>query len=245
MKNALKFYDTYHKKNDRYFKIISRNNFTYYYFLQTLHSVFSDQQLAHLNVLDIGCGVGTLALYIGQFGAQVLGIDISKRAIEICQKARVSLGMKQVQFKRQGMWKGAAKYDLIICTEIIEHVENDKEFLKRIFQKLKVGGCLVLTTPSKENFLYKIGFYKKFDAEVGHLRRYTKQSIANLLRKEKFTIVEVKPREGIGRNLLFTTKLGIFIKGIKGPLVKLFHFFDELTIPVFGASDLIVIAKKK
>src|SRR5260221_107114 len=118
MKNALKFYDRYHIKNDRYFKVISRNNFTYYYFLQTLHSVFSDEELEKLDVLDIGCGVGTLALYIGQFGAKVLGIDVSERAIDICQKARASLKMKNVQFKRQELWRGPAKYDLIICTEI-------------------------------------------------------------------------------------------------------------------------------
>jgi hypothetical protein len=65
-----------------------------------------------------------------------------------------------------------------------------------------------------------------------------------VLKKAGFKIIRVQTHESILRNLLFTTKLGIVIKFIKGPLIPLFHKIDEAMIPIFGASDIIVLAQK-
>lgn len=252
-----KFYDSYHKKNKHFYKIIKKNNFTYYKILRFFHreiahklsatAKFSNKiiDLSKVQILDIGCGVGSMALYFGSLGASVKGIDISQRAIDISNAARKQLGIKNVSFVKKFLQRGNEKYNMVIVSEVIEHIEDEKDFLGKISTQLKTGGLLYLTTPLKENLLYKLGFYKKFDTEVGHLRRYTEKSIVNLLQRNGFQVLKSKRVEGPLRNLLFTTRFGFLIRFIRGPLVSIFHWLDSLSIKLFGATDILVLAKKK
>lgn len=238
------FYDRYHLKNKQFFKVIRRGNFTYFYTLDFLHKA-CPEGFSSKKILDVGCGVGTLSLYVASQGAEVVGIDISPRAIDIAQQAQQTLAFKEVTFMVKELTKGKADQDLVICSEVIEHIPDDKKFLQLIHSHLKKKGRLYLSTPSQENLLYKIGFYKKFDAEVGHLRRYTVQSLQHVIESQGFTILQLREVEGPLRNLLFTTKLGFLIKFIRGPLVPVFHWFDQISATIAGASDLQVIAEKK
>lgn len=172
------------------------------------------------------------------------GIDISKRAISIAQAAKKETQLKNVTFANEVLSKGKAQYDLAVCSEVIEHIADENDFLKKIHSNLKKGGKLLLTTPSKENVLYKMNYYQKFDKEVGHLRRYTRASLIKLLKTNHFEIIALKEVEGPLRNILFTSKLGFLIKFIKGPLVPLFHLIDGVLAKLLGASDLQVLVKK-
>jgi 2-polyprenyl-3-methyl-5-hydroxy-6-metoxy-1,4-benzoquinol methylase len=236
------FYNRYHRKNRDFTKVISRNNFTYFYLLELLHSPLIGE-IAGKKVLDVGCGVGTLCLYLAKQGADVTGIDVSSRAIKIAQKAQKALKLGTVRFFNQEISRGKHEFDLIICTEVIEHVIEEERFLKHLKSNLKSGGLLLLTTPSKENWLYRRRFYATFDREVGHLRRYTKAGLKKLLTDHGFKIKYLAAEESPLRNLLFTTPFGFLIKVIKGPLIPLFHWLDRQNVKVWGASDLLVVAE--
>lgn len=245
MTRLTQFYDRYHQKNHRYQKLIRPNNFTYFYILQLLR-LAGLRGLETKKVLDVGCGVGTLSLYCAALGATVKGIDVSPRAIKIADQANKSLGFQKVQFK-QGELKqssGPGKFDIALCFEVIEHVKNETVFLRAIHSQLAPDGMLLLSTPSSDNWLYRRGFYQTFDREVGHLRRYTPQTIKALLRKNGFEIVKLRQVEGPLRNMLFTTKLGFLIRGIRGPLVRPFHVLDHISGKVLGYTDIQVIARR-
>jgi ubiquinone biosynthesis O-methyltransferase len=207
-----------------------------------LHNQFAD--FSSLKILDVGCGVGSLSLYLAKQGATVTGVDVSKRAIKIAEQARKYNGLKKLTFKHQQLKDVSGKFDLIICTEVIEHIPDDTAFAKQLFVKLKPGGFLFLTTPLQSAPLHKLGLLKKWDVEVGHLRRYTPQSITELLQKTGFTIEKTELIEGIVRNWLFTIGWGFLLKFIKGPLVSLFHFKDEILGRIFGFSNIQVLAHK-
>lgn len=239
-----RFYDRYHLKNERYSKIIARNNFTYWYILKTLHQPLL-KKLKSFSVLDVGCGVGTLAIYLAQICKSVVGIDVSERAINIADQAKLSTGSKNVTFNQTKLKQFSRKFDLILCTEVVEHVPNPNQFIKLITANLRSKGWLLLTTPNRDNWLTHLGYYRQFDSEVGHLRRYSVAEISSLLTAHGFTLQQVKTVEGPIRSLLFTSKLGILIKIIKGPLVPLFHSFDELVGKIFGCSDIVILAQKK
>lgn len=243
------FYDNYHQKNDNFTGVIGDNNFTYFYILQTLQEAYKmlGKNWPQVKVLDVGCGVGTLALYLGSKGAKVDGIDISPRAIAIASDAAKSSGLaKNVKFKKELLkFSKQGKYDLVICSEVIEHIPNDENFLRDLISQLKPNGVLLLTTPSSQNILTKIGFYNKFDAEVGHLRRYTHTSIQQLFHNQRADLLYLAEVEGPLRNILFTTELGFLIRFIRGPFIPLFHIFDILSAHLFGATDLQVVAAKK
>lgn len=245
MSKAVKnFYDHYHLKNDHFHNVIKANNFTYYYLFELMRMAgISD--VTGLKILDVGCGVGTMSLYFAVNGAQVTGVDISPRAVQIAKAAAKDLGLKNVEFINGEVEKGTGQYDLILCSEIVEHVPDEIGFLKTIHSNLKKTGKLVLTTPSRENLLFQLGYYKKFDEEVGHLRRYTMESLPTSLAKAGLSPIIVRGVEGPLRNILFTSKFGVLIKFIKGPLVPLFHWVDMITAAFFGAADLQVVAQKK
>ena len=247
MDSKQKFYDSYHQKNKQFYKVIKRNNFTYYEILRFFYSEVMREimvDILEVKMLDIGCGVGTVSLYFASLGADVIGIDISKRAINIAQEAKKELGFKNINFSPKSLRKGRGKYDLVLTLEVIEHIEDEEQFLNMISSHLNNGGLLCLSTPLKENYLYKLGFYKTFDKEVGHLRRYTVAGIKNLLQNNGFTVLKWRRVEGPLRNLLFTTRLGFVIKFIRGPLIPIFHWLDWISMQLFGATDVLVLARK-
>ncbi len=245
MFNLANFYDNYHSKNKKYSGVINKNNFTYFYINELLQKgcIFGANY-----VLDVGCGVGTIAIYLAHLGKNVVGIDISKRAIDIAKDAVPDDLLNKLIFRKVELdkfkSKNKNKFDLVICAEVLEHIEDDKTFLKDIFYVLKPGGYLVLTTPTPESLMYRWGMYKRFDLEVGHLRRYTGKQIKKIISSTGFDVVFFRQTESILRSSLFTTRLGFLIKFIRGPLVPIFHKLDEFVGLFFGFTDNQVIARK-
>lgn len=228
-----------------YSKPISENNFTYYYFIRYFKRHFSGAYSAKTKVLDVGCGVGSISFYLASKGMSVVGIDISSRAIELCKKVKKAIGLSNVTFARKELDSSSEKNSIVVCSEIIEHIQDDADFADKLQKKLVKNGYLFLSTPSKENIFYPLGVFASFDAEVGHVRRYTKESLRTVLEQHGFRIEALYPIEGILRNILFTTKLGFVIKFIRGPLVPLFHYLDHLFILLFGPCNYFVVAIKK
>ena len=243
LKKIVSFYDRYHLKNNSYSGVIARNNFTYWYILQTLHQPLL-KRLKTFTVLDVGCGVGTLGLYVAQLCKSVVGIDISERAIGIAKQAKQFTNSNNLTFKQTLLKQFENTFDLILCTEVIEHVPNPQQFVELLVKNLQPKGWLLLSTPNRDNWLTRIGYYRKFDQEVGHLRRYSVLEITRLLEQNGFKVKYKKTVEGPLRSLLFTSKLGIVIKLIKGPLIPLFHYIDELVGKLFGSSDIVILAQK-
>jgi len=243
MTDLSKFYDHYHQKNNRYQTLIGPRNFTYFYILE-LFKLANLENWSKKKILDVGCGVGTVSLYSADKGAIVTGLDVSKRAIEIAQAAQTALNIPNATFKQGQLKKGNSLFDRVVCFEVIEHIKNEKSFLAAIHSHLKPKGILILSTPSAANFLYKSGFYFEFDHQVGHLRRYTVEKITQVLEAAGFKVLIIREVEGPLRNLLFTTKLGFLIRGIRGPLVTLFHILDRFSGKLLGYTDIQVVAKK-
>lgn len=157
MNAKVRFYDSYHQKNNKYHALIRRNNFTYFYILQFLHSHDINRFGRNEKVLDIGCGVGTMSLYLASLGAEVTGIDISERAISLSKDAQKSLDIHTASFHHGDITAAKGFFDLVICLEVIEHIEDDGKMLEQIRAHLKKGGRLFISTPSRENVLYKLG----------------------------------------------------------------------------------------
>ncbi len=243
--NKKSFYDKYHEKNDFFFEVIGENNFTYFYIQKALHKVLMKKKIR--NVLDVGCGVGTLGFYLAGKGMNVSCYDISPRAISIANQYKEKSGLKNIEFKNKDVQqqKFIKTYDLVICTEVIEHLKSDDKMLVTIYKALNKGSFLLLSTPSVNAPLFRLGLLSEFDFNVGHLRRYKLEELEEQIKAAGFSIIESNKVESVVRNSLFTFPiLGNFIRFIKGPFIPLFHFFDSFFTLLFGESDIIVIARK-
>ena len=136
------FYDNYHKKNNNFYKVIKRNNFTYYEIIRFFYSKILPKlaNLSKLKILDIGCGVGTMALYFGSLGIIVRGIDISSRAIKIAKNAKDHLKFKNVSFSKSLLQKGKKNYDI---ESDIQDMLSTLYYLREVnFDTLKIGDVI-------------------------------------------------------------------------------------------------------
>jgi len=243
-----KLYENFHSKSRVSTKIITSNNFTYYNLLKLIKYYFLRNKYSNKKIIDIGCGVGAISFYLAQKGFNVQGVDISSRAIRICKSTSKILKLQnKAKFTRVDFSKVnfSQKVDFIICSEVLEHIESDKKTLMEIKKMLKNKGLLILSVPSSNAPLFKLGYAKKFDKKVGHLRRYSTKELKKLLKKTGFKIIEIKKAEGILRNLLFVSdKIGWIIKFIKGPMVTIFHIIDNFLIWFFGESQIFIVARK-
>lgn len=239
------FYDGYHKSVKLQRRVINKKNFTYRHILSVLNKYFKEK-----NILDIGSGVGTIDFYLASRGKYIVGIELSKKAYGTAQQSAKKLGLEsQVKFIHGDIfrYKTGVKHKQIICSEVIEHLENDEEAIKIIYKLLKKDGIALITTPSKNAPLLKLGLIEGFDKWSGHLRRYTMKQLKSLMVNDNLNIIFSKKTEGILRNSLFVFKIGhpIIRAANRFSIISdIITFLDNLTLKLFGESQLIVVVKK-
>ena len=103
--------------------------------------------LSGRKLLDIGCGNGAVCASLAQRGAQVVGIDLSATGVALARERYPELEwavMSAYDDLRSGLRR---EFDLVVGLEVIEHLFDPRLFLHRVFQVLRPGGLLVLSTP--------------------------------------------------------------------------------------------------
>lgn len=240
-----KFYEKYHEGRLLPKRIIGKKDFTYRHIVSVL-----DKYCTKKDVLDVGSGVGTLDFYLASKGKNITGIEISRRAVDIANK---SLGIFDFKGKAKFILgdflkiKLKGKYDFVICSEVLEHLKDDKIALKMIYRLTKKGGMAMVTVPSKNAPLIKLGAIEEFDKRSGHLRRYTLNSLRILLEKHNFKVIYSKKTEGILRNSLYVFKFChpiIRIANRFGLVSDIITFLDNIALILFGESQVIVVVRK-
>ena len=95
-----------------------------------------DTPLSGLNILDIGCGGGLLAEPLTRLGAKVTAIDMSAPAIKIAKDhaEKMRLKIRYLKTSAEDLAEKEKGYDIVIASEVIEHVQNRKIFLEAIAQ---------------------------------------------------------------------------------------------------------------
>ena len=92
----------------------------------------SNKPLKNIKILDIGCGGGLLSEPMSRLGASVVGIDASKKNIEVA-KFHAKKNKLKIDYKVASpeMLKTKVKFDVILNMEIVEHVENINSFINQ------------------------------------------------------------------------------------------------------------------
>lgn len=240
-------YDSWHELAKVEKSVPCSNNYTYRSAIKLLDRYITNR----MNILDVGCGVGTLDFYIAKKAHSVFGIDVSTKSIEIAKKSSGILKINnKISFSQMDFPSETPKdkFDFIICSEVLEHIKNDALALKKITGLLKKQGRLLISVPLSSAPLYKLGILKKFDEKVGHLRRYSTENIIKLIKQNSYSINEVVETEGIFRNFLFTNKIGtIPLKFANkfGLISNIFTVIDNVTGKLFGYSNVYILATKK
>ena len=105
------------------------------------------KNLNNTKILDIGCGGGLVSEGLSKIGATVTGIDFIKENINVAKmhakKNNLKINYFVKDFEKE---KITSKYDVIIILEVLEHLNNWEEFVKKIKLSLKRNGILIIST---------------------------------------------------------------------------------------------------
>ena len=110
----------------------------------------SNKPLKTINILDIGCGGGLLSEPMSRLGANVVGIDASKKNIEVA-KYHAKKNKLKINYicASPEILKIQKKFDVILSMEIVEHVEDINFFIKKSSELLKKNGLMFIATLNK------------------------------------------------------------------------------------------------
>jgi len=99
-------------------------------------------------VLDVGCGNGIISRGVGREGFQVFGIDISDKAIEKARSLTTLPNVKFEQISAEQLVADGNRYDAVICSEVLEHLNQPEKLLKVLYESLTPNGVLIVTVPN-------------------------------------------------------------------------------------------------
>lgn len=114
-------------------------------------------------VFDVGAGSGILTKELVKRKFDVYALDVEKRACELC--SRFTKNTICSSFDKLNT-KNLPKFKSIVLADVIEHVENDIDFIKKAHDLLEENGELIISVP------YAMFLWTKNDSERGHKRRY-------------------------------------------------------------------------
>lgn len=128
--------------------------------------------------IDIASGTGYLSEYLGNMGWRGKAIDFSEQAVDIAREKLKKYNGITVEQKAAEDEKG--KYNTALMFDLLEHIKNDQQFLKKVHSLLNPNGYLVIAVPSNpQEWRWDDEFY-------GHYRRYTEGELREKLIKANF-----------------------------------------------------------
>jgi len=144
-------------------------------------------------VCDLGCGDGSLGERIKRNNNEVFGADIVEKQLQVAQKKgvvtfRADLNHDSLQINEKS-------FDVIIATEVIEHLLNPDNLLDEAYRLLKDDGIFIVTTPNLASLGRRIYLLcgknpvievsPEVDQAAGHIRYFVKESLYWILKRHR------------------------------------------------------------
>ena len=153
--------------------------------------------------LDAGAGNGGFALMAADRGNEVIGLSFAQEELAIAERRAAVLNSGRITFRvgdlRQlpEFSEELGTFDQIICLEVIEHLIEDEQLIRRLAALLRPGGQLLVSSPSADHrplFTERISETE----DGGHVRwGYSPERLAEILDAAGLTIVEQGAVSGI------------------------------------------------
>lgn len=166
-------------------------------------------------ILDVGAGWGGMFEVLHQFG-DISAYEPYAPAAEGCRdKGYVQMEVALDRFEKQG-----TRFDAAGAFDVLEHVEDDADLVRRVSALLPSGGLFVATVPAFQ-FLWS-----KHDVTHKHFRRYSRRQAIELFQENGFEVVYAS----YWNFLLFPLAL----------IVRLLGFTGESSLKSGGLKDTVL-----
>jgi glycosyltransferase involved in cell wall biosynthesis len=141
-------------------------------------------------ILEIGSGIGNISRHLPRREKLTLS-DMDPMYLDLLEQAyrdHQLVDVKRFDLTSDGGLEElrAGRYDTVVCLNVLEHIGDDADALKRLRSLLEPGGRLALLVPQYP------GLYGVYDRRLGHVRRYRKDGLERLLKDCGFDIVTLR-----------------------------------------------------
>ncbi|MFA5856713.1 MAG: class I SAM-dependent methyltransferase [Candidatus Pacearchaeota archaeon] len=141
--------------------------------------------------LDAGCGIGLYSFEIAKKGYSVTGIDFDNEKIitakDISKKSKINVDFKTGDITKM---KYKNSFDLVLCSDVLEHINQDELALDNLISALKKEGNLILTIPRNTPYTLKNSEYIKNYKRFFHERPgYKDKELIEKLKKKGLKII--------------------------------------------------------
>lgn len=132
------------------------------------------------NLLEVGCGEGYGTKMISNKVKKIVGLDVDKNLIVYAAEKYSSENCIYQYYDGKKIPFDNNTFDAAISFQVIEHIDDDRNYISEVNRVLKPSGIFILTTPNRLTRL-KDGQkpYNKF-----HIREYSPQQLNHLLRND-------------------------------------------------------------
>lgn len=140
------------------------------------------------SLVDIGCGVGVKLEYIKSINPslQIYGID-QKQAIELC-KEKYDFGVWVADdFEKSVQSKIADSPDVILCADVIEHLQDPDLLLQYILNLSDVGTTIIISTPERDSMRGKSALSSP---NLYHVREWNFEEFKKYIQFNGFKILD-------------------------------------------------------
>jgi len=183
-------------------------------------------------VIDLGCGTGRHVLELSKTPSDIIGADISRNDIragryllEIMRRrdeVRARVHWLQTAGERLPFKDGA--FDRVICTETLEHVDDEHVLARELARVLKPGGILAISVPDEysEKVFWKLS--KNYRTHAGgHVRIFGRSEIVRLMRTSGLEPYAVRYRHSL-ETIYWLSHVAFWSDwGKQGPITSVFR----------------------
>lgn len=142
--------------------------------------------------MDLGCGNGFLASTLANMGHWVVGVDVSEDGISIAREKYPSIKFL-VKSVSEDLSELGLDFDLVVSSEVLEHLFEPQLLVKQAFKLLRPGGSFIVTTPYHGYFKnLALSLFDKWDFHHtslrvgGHIKFFSRRTLSTLLHEFGF-----------------------------------------------------------
>lgn len=161
------------------------------------HILAACKRLSAKRVLDLGCGNGALCADLASAGFDVVGCDPSEDGIGFARRTHPGIPFHQLGVYDDPAALDGGGFDVVVSTEVIEHLFLPRSLPRFASAVLRSGGNLILTTPYHgyiKNLALSLS--GKWDSHFsplwdgGHIKFWSQATLSQLLSEEGFSVTE-------------------------------------------------------
>ena len=128
--------------------------------------------------LDIGAAGGGNTRVLRSFGWSALALEYGSEGAEVARER----GLDVIRADARCLPMATGSADLVVAFDVLEHIEEDHVAAGEIFRVLRPGGTALIAVPCD------MSLWSAHDVAVGHVRRYTRETLRDVMEKAGFAV---------------------------------------------------------